>query len=131
MKISKRKCFGCGVCVENCPEGAISNEQNNLQYLLAAATKACIDGKKTLFLNDINRIAKGCDCDPFAGPIICPDIGYLLSDDIVAADKASLDMVNKIKKDVFIKHNHVDPVKQIKYAEELGLGSINYELIIL
>jgi len=126
---SKRKCFGCGVCVENCESKALANEDKDLPFLLACSAKACVDGKNVLYLNDVNRIAKSCDCDPLAGPIICPDIGFLLSDDIVAVDKASLDLVNKVKEDVFKKYNKVDPEKQIKYGEEIGLGSSSYQLI--
>jgi uncharacterized Fe-S center protein len=77
----------------------------------------------------VNRIARNCDCDPFSGPIVCPDIGYLVSDDPVAVDKASLDLINDVKKDVFLKKNHIDPYKQIRFGEEIGLGSSSYQLI--
>lgn len=130
-KVSKRKCFGCGVCVDNCEHNALINEDKNLQYLLACAAKACVQQKNVLYINDINRISKSCDCDPFAGPVICPDIGFLIADDIVAIDKASLDLINKIKPDVFQQVNNVDPEKQIKYGEEIGLGSASYTLIEL
>ena len=130
-KFHNRKCFGCGVCVENCKQGALTNEDKNFQYLLACATKACIQGKNVIYINDVNRIAKKCDCDPLAGPIICPDVGYLISDDPVAIDKASLDLINKIKPNVFLIENKVDPIKQIEYGESLGIGSTKYELIEL
>ncbi len=84
-----------------------------------------------LYLNELKRIAKGCDCDPNAGPIICPDIGYLVGDDPVAIDKASLDLINKVKENVFEKVNKVNPLKQIKYGEQIGLGSASYQLIEL
>ena len=128
-KLNKRKCFGCGVCVENCKTGGIANEDKDFPYLLSCAAKACVHDKNVIYLNDVNRIAKSCDCDPLAGPIICPDIGFLLSDDPVAIDKASLDLVNKVKPDVFKKHNKVDPERQIKYGEEIGLGSTSYQLV--
>lgn len=128
-KLSKRKCFGCGVCVENCSSKALTNEDKNFQYLLACSAKACVQNKNVIYINDVNRIAKSCDCDPLAGPVICPDIGFLVSDDIVAVDKASLDLVNKVKQDVFKKENKVDPEKQIKYGEDIKLGSSSYELI--
>jgi len=130
-KQNMRSCFGCGVCVENCKSGALKNKDVDLQYLIACAAKACVENKNVLYVNEIKRIARGCDCDPFADPIICPDIGYVVSDDIVAVDKASLDLINNVKKDVFIKHNKIDPMKQIKYGEELGLGSSSYQLIEL
>ena len=84
-----------------------------------------------LSFTQVKNIAKSCDCDPFAGPIICPDIGYLVSDDPVAIDKASLDLINNVKPDVFIKENRIDPLQQIKFGEDIGLGSTNYQLIEL
>lgn len=122
-------CFGCGVCVENCNSKGLIYRDIELQFSLACAAKACVQNKNVIYLNDVNRIAQKCDCDPKAGPVICPDIGFLLSDDPVAIDKASLDLVNKVKPDVFKKYNKVDPENQIKYGEEIGLGSASYELI--
>ncbi len=128
---NEQKCFGCGVCVDACKYNAIKNEDADMQFLLACSAKACVQGKNVVYLNELKRVAKGCDCDPNAGPIICPDIGYLVSDDPVAIDKASLDLINKVKEDVFLKVNKVDPLKQIKYGEEIGLGSTSFELITL
>jgi len=128
-KQNMKSCFGCGVCVDMCKENALTNEDAELQYVLACAAKACVQDKNVIYLNELKRIAKSCDCDPFADPVICPDIGYLVSDDPVAIDKASLDLINDVKKDVFQKENKVDPLKQIKYGEEIGLGSSSYQLI--
>lgn len=125
----EKKCFGCGACVDACPSQALSFQDADLQYLLACSAKACLQGKTVLYLNELKRIAKGCDCDPNAGPIICPDIGYLVSDDPVAIDKASLDLIYTVKENVFFKVNKIDPFKQIKYGEEIGLGSSSYKLI--
>jgi uncharacterized Fe-S center protein len=128
---NEQKCFGCGACVDSCPSNALTYQDADLQFLLACSAKACVQEKTVLYLNELKRIAKGCDCDPNAGPIICPDIGYLLSDDPVAIDKASLDLINEIKENVFLTVNKIDPLKQIKYGEEIGLGSSSYELIKL
>ena len=122
-------CFGCGVCIENCKFDALNYKDADLQFLLACAVKACLQDKNVVYLNDVNRIARGCDCDPDAGPVICPDIGYLVSDDIVAVDNASLDLIYDLKPGVFEKYNHVNPKKQIIFAEKIGLGSSKYELI--
>jgi len=124
----EKKCFGCGACVDACSFQALSFDAD-LQYLLACSAKTCLQGKTVLYLNELKRIAKGCDCDPNAGPIICPDIGYLLSDDPVAIDKASLDLINKVKENIFLKVNKINPMKQITYAEQIGLGSSTYELV--
>jgi uncharacterized Fe-S center protein len=130
-KISQRSCFGCGVCVENCDEDSLVYIDENIQFVLACAAKACVQDKNVLYLNELKRISESCDCDPFADKIICPDVGYLVGDDPVAIDMASLDLINNVKKDVFIRENNVDPIKQIKYGEEIGLGSSKYQLIEL
>ena len=126
---NEEKCFGCDACVDVCPSDALQPLDADIQFLLACSAKACVQRKTVLYLNELKRISKGCDCDPNAGPIICPDIGYLLSSDPVAIDKASLDLINDIKKDIFIKANKVNPIKQIRFAEEIGLGSSSYELL--
>jgi len=128
---NEKACFGCGACVDACPSKALQYQDADLQFLLACSAKACVQGKNVLYLNELKRIAKGCDCDPNAGPIICPDIGYLVGDDPVAIDKASLDLINNVKENVFEKVNKVNPLKQIKYGEQIGLGSALYELIEL
>ena len=125
------KCFGCGVCVDACKSNAMDYEDADLQYVLACAAKACVQDKNVIYLNEVKRIARSCDCDPFAGPVICPDIGYLISDDPVAIDKASLDLIHDVRPDVFEKENRISPFKQIRYGEEIGLGSSSYELIKL
>jgi len=128
---NEKTCFGCGACVDACPSKALQHQDADLQFLLACSAKACVQDKTVLYLNELKRIAKGCDCDPNAGPIICPDIGYLVGDDPVAIDKASLDLINKVKENVFEKVNKVYPLKQIKYGEAIGLGSSSYQLIRL
>jgi uncharacterized Fe-S center protein len=128
-KICNRKCFGCGVCVDACEPDAILNKDENFQYLLSCSAKACVQDKNVIYLNEIKRIAKSCDCDPTINPIICPDIGYVVSDDIVSIDKASLDLINNVKNNIFEKKNKVSPLKQIKFGEDIGLGSASYQLI--
>lgn len=126
-----RNCFGCGVCVDTCKEKALKFNDADFQFVLACAAKACVQDKNVIYLNELKRIAENCDCDPFAKKLLCPDIGYLVSDDIVAIDKASLDLIHDIKKDVFEKEKHINPFKQIKFGEEIGLGSSSYQLIDL
>ncbi|MEM0467503.1 MAG: DUF362 domain-containing protein [Candidatus Thermoplasmatota archaeon] len=130
-KYNKRKCFGCGVCVDHCTTQALHYQKADLQFLIACAAYACVHGKKVLYLNELKRIAQSCDCDPFPGPFICPDIGYLLSDDPVAIDKASLDLIHAQKKDIFQKINNVNPYKQIEFGFKLGLGNPTYEMITI
>jgi len=113
-KQNMKSCFGCGVCVDACKSGALSYKDADFQYVLACAAKACVQDKNVIYLNEIKRIARSCDCDPFAGPVICPDIGYLVSDDPVAIDKASLDLVNDVKKTHLQDQSYV-PILVILY----------------
>ena len=126
---NERKCLGCGKCVEACPNNALSYKKMSLHEALALSCKACIENKKVIYVNVLKDIARSCDCDPSAGPIICPDIGYLVSDDPVAIDKVSLDLVDEMEKNIFEKVNKVNPIMQIKHAEKIGLGSDKYKLI--
>jgi hypothetical protein len=128
---SSSKCFGCGVCVDACESKALTYKDADFQLLLSSAAKACVQNKSVIYLNELKRISKSCDCDPTHNPIICPDIGYLVSDDIVAIDKASLDLINDVKGNIFKKENKVNPYKQIYFGEEIDLGSSSYQLIKL
>ena len=51
--------------------------------------------------------------------------------DPVAVDHASLKLIDEVKKDVFQKTHRVDPYKQIRFCEQIGLGSIDYKIIKL
>ena len=50
--------------------------------------------KKTVYLNFLMQISPACDCYPHNDAPIVRDIGVLISDDPVAIDKASCDLVN-------------------------------------
>lgn len=126
-KRDKASCMGCGVCIAVCPTGALNYREMDLQKSLALAANACIEGKRVLYVNALVTIARSCDCDPFAGPVICPDVGYLASDEMAAIDQASLDLIHEVKPDVFRKTNKIDPSKQLRFAQELGFTA-DYEL---
>lgn len=116
-------CYGCSKCVSACPNGALSYEVMDFHKGLALAAKACLQGKRALYVNALVNITRSCDCDPDPGPIICPDIGYLASNELAAIDRASLEIIDKVKPRVFEKVNLVDPSKQVHYAQEIGLVS--------
>ena len=88
---------------------------------------------KTGFINFAVKINKECDCWGAENPRIAPDVGILASNDPVSIDKASFDLVNKTcGKDIFkAVHPDQDGLKQLRYAQEIGLGSLDYELIEL
>lgn len=135
--IDLANCIGCGECVAACRFGAISisweGKPDIIQEKIAEYAYAAIKGKenKTIFINYLLEISPNCDCYSENDPPIVPDIGFLASDDAVAIDQASLDLVNQAaQQDIFKKiYPYTDGTVQLEYAEKIGLGSRDYELI--
>ena len=120
-------CVGCGKCVYVCPNEALRCEVMDLQKALALAAKACVRGKRVIYISALVNIARNCDCDPNSGPIICPDIGYLVAGELAAVDRASLDLIDRVKPGIFEKETMIDPSRQVQYAQEIGFATA-YEL---
>lgn len=143
--INNEKCVSCGACYSVCPENAISYEfasQEHLQESIAEYTYALCKEKKYNCINFLIDITHHCDCFPFSDIPIISDIGILSSRDVVAIDKASLDLVNKavgingtvadkrnaLEGDKFGKIWNIDSSIQLRRASELGLGSLEYKI---
>lgn len=120
-------CGGCSTCVSVCPNEALSYEIMDLRKGLALAAKACIWGKRVLYINALVNITRSCDCEPHPGPIICPDIGYLAANGLAAIDRASLELINEVKPGLFEEVNRIDPSRQVQYAQEIGFPA-SYKL---
>jgi uncharacterized Fe-S center protein len=122
-------CWGCSTCIINCSYLVLKPKIAYFDDLLAQGAQAVLSKtKKVFFINFIIDIAKNCDCDNDAGPIVAKDIGILFGKDAVAIDKASIDLINEQKKDVFKDLHHHDPYLQIKYAKELKIGEEDYDI---
>jgi len=94
--------------------------------ILAMGAKACLMGKNVICIHVLLDITKECDCRRNALPIICKDLGFLLSKDPVAVEAASIDMIIKNAGAGVFKR---DPWEQVEFAEKIGLGSRKYELV--
>jgi hypothetical protein len=127
------KCVGCGACVAICPEKAISIFQvkglfkafflrKEFREKLIEYAYAAQKAKNNIFMNFAMNITKGCDCEPKKMSPIIDDFGIFISTDPVAIDKACYDLA-KEKGKVFKGSD------QFLYAEKVGLGSTNYNLI--
>ncbi len=94
-----------------------------------------VQGKKCAYFNFIIRVSPNCDCYDHNDEPIVPDVGVLASFDPVAIDQASVDLVNQTEGRVRSRnkfraiYSNVDWAVQLKYAEEIGLGSRKYELV--
>ncbi len=136
--VDSSKCIGCASCLAVCPTMAMFIDfaaGDKVQDKMVEYSLAVLKDKKNKagFINFAVKINKECDCWGAENPRISPDVGILASSDPVGIDKASLDLVNKVcNKDIFkTVHPDQDGIKQLRYAQEIGLGSLAYELVEL
>jgi hypothetical protein len=137
--IDSSKCIGCATCIAACVHGAIEVNWESggmkLQEKMVEYASAIILNKKNKIgcINFATKITKECDCLAKDDPRIMPDVGIFASNDPVSVDKASYDACfNLCGKDIFKSvHPNRDGLKQLKYANKLGLGELDYELIEL
>jgi len=130
-QFDKNWCCGCSNCVRYCPEKALKTKIDLFDYLLSeGAHAAWVNFKKSYYVNIIKNIAKICDCNKDGGPIVLEDVGVAFSKDIIAVDKASLDLMNKkAGKDLFEEIHFKPPLIHIKDGADLGMGEMEYELV--
>jgi len=140
-QIDLSRCIGCAECVAACLPGAIgiswAGTPDSIQEKMAEYACGALQKKrgKAAFFNFLLDISPNCDCYPRNDAPIVPDIGVLASTDIVAIDRASVDLVNssegRVKgHDKFRTiYPDIDWSTQIKHAQKIGLGSQDHELI--
>lgn len=89
--------------------------------------------KKIIYINVMMNMSVDCDCCSVAEDPCLKDIGVLISLDPVALDKACVDLVENSDdsgKDHFMERvNSRNGKLTLKAACDLGLGSLEYELI--
>jgi uncharacterized Fe-S center protein len=92
-------------------------------------------GAHITYINVLKNISVDCDCDAHGVKPTCNDIGILGSQDILAIDKASLDLVYAQPENQ--RHDIVERIEsrsgphQIEYMKTLRMGNDQYELITL
>jgi len=135
-ELNKERCIGCGQCLAVCPCDAIDFhwgvsgldfQERMVEYCLAV--HALLKGR-ILYLNVVQHYQKSCDCNDFPQDAVCPDIGLLVSSDLVAVDTATADLLKeKAGKDVVLEAGGRDYRQMLAYAEQMGLGSRDYGLV--
>ncbi|OQB23913.1 MAG: NADH dehydrogenase subunit I [Firmicutes bacterium ADurb.Bin182] len=145
-------CTLCRHCVKVCPTGAITaidDAFGDFQKGMALSTKTVLDTFKpgsVYFINLLTQITILCDCWGLTTPSLVPDLGIVATEDIVAAEQASLDLI-KVENlipaglpegfeigntgHLFERIHGKDPFIQVMELEALGLGSRKYETIIV
>lgn len=150
IALNPEKCVGCGGCFVVCRHGALNvNWQVGVRDFLERMMEYALAVVKTkdkpcLHVNFVMDVVPDCDCVGYTDAPICPDIGVLISFDPVAIDQASMDLVSEAQplypsqlpfgvvpgQNKFAAiHQHVPEHMGLDYAEEIGLGSREYELI--
>lgn len=90
---------------------------------------------RTAFINVMKNLSVDCDCCAVAEDPCMKDIGILVSTDPVAIDQACMDLVihsDDPGRDHFMERvNSRNGIHTIEAAEDLGIGTREYELIEL
>jgi uncharacterized Fe-S center protein len=146
--VDRELCDSCGECSLHCYSDAIDPDweggslytKEEVQERIAEHVLGAVKGKegKVAYFNFLLDVTPECDDHP-----IVRDIGVVASRDIVAADQASVDLVNAQEgirgtllksgfgkgEDKFGALNGVDWSAQLAHAEKLGLGTREYDLV--
>jgi uncharacterized protein len=143
--INYDKCIGCGQCVAVCQFNAAQVQWGgtDIWEKISEYSMAVLKDKPSFHINFIQNVSPNCDCWSNNDQAIVADIGILASFDPVALDKACVDKVNaapgieasavgKIApgEDKFHRiFPNCDWKAGMAYAEKIGLGSQDYELV--
>ncbi len=107
---------------------------------MAAAAQSVADyfGNNILYINVMNNLSVDCDCDSSPAAPEMRDIGILASTDPVALDQACLDLVYAVtpadgndNRPLIERIESRNGAHVVEYAERIGLGNRNYEIVRL
>ena len=148
-EVNYHHCTYCGHCAKVCPTDAIRLDGGafeDFQTGMAVCTKAVLDGfapNSVYYINFLTNITALCDCWGMSTPALVPDIGITASSDIVAIERACLDMIDYRKLDIhgiptgyelgteghlFQRLHAKDPFIQLNKLQEYGLGTQQYDI---
>lgn len=149
--IDYTKCVGCMTCFEACHvQGTAAIDvleedglvRRQIRVVEAAATLLRAKRNKLGFMGFLIGIKGECECHSYSRREIVPDIGILASRDPVSLDSAAYELINQApgipgsvaegygpgtqKLKIWPQY---DFEAQIRRAEDLGLGTREYELL--
>jgi uncharacterized Fe-S center protein len=146
------QCNQCMRCQQVAP-GAFEIKRSNFMAFLEVvniSAKLVLDTfapDNKIFLNLATHMTPVCDCFGFTGLPVLPDAGIFGSNDIVATEKAMLDMTAKTPiieenlpgmMEIISREGHPwqwihgpykDVYGMLTHAESIGMGSCDYELV--
>lgn len=121
------------------PDACWNDQHEQIEFIhsMAEAATAVADylkeqGKPIIYITIMNALSLSCDCDANQDDPVMADLGIVASEDPVANDQAFIDMIwnskdpgaEKLKERIDSRLGR----EILPYAEELGLGSRDYEL---
>ena len=104
----------------------------------------CFERGKVGYINHAIDVVPECDCFPWAGLAVCPDVGLFAGKDLIATEMATLDAIDnmpinpgsvaaekglKAGDDKFREINGFSPRITMLAGEKIGLGTSKYDLI--
>jgi uncharacterized Fe-S center protein len=108
------------------------------QENMVESAKATVDhfGKRIVYVNVLRNMSVDCDCAGVrAAPVKARDLGILASTDILAIDRASIDMVYALPEaelhDLKERIESRKGLRQLSYMKEMKMGDDRYDLITL
>lgn len=155
MSVNEASCVGCGRCLGACNFDAIHFSGDDANELLnrrmAEYAKAVVDGRPHFHISLIVDVSPHCDCHAENDAPILPDIGMFASFDPLALDQACVDAClkatplpgSKLSDNMaapgFVDHHdhftNTTPDSEwqtcLEHAEKIGLGTREYELIVV
>ena len=155
MKVNHENCVGCGRCLGACNFDAIGFDNDAASELLnchmAEYTKAVVDGRPNFHISLVVDVSPNCDCHGENDAPILPNLGMFVSFDPLALDQACVDaclkarplpgsqLSDNLAEASFVDHHdhfvNSSPESEwrtcLAHAEKIGLGTRNYELIVV
>lgn len=154
LQIADHHCRYCMHCTASCPTDAMTMEEPRGKFELfqkgmAATCKEALrffeDPRSVHYITVLTNITPLCDCWGFSTRPLVPDVGIVASDHMVAIEQAALDMIRvedyiegtlpdqyttmKDEGHLFERIHGKDPYEQVRQAENMGLGSTEYEIV--
>jgi uncharacterized Fe-S center protein len=93
-------------------------------------------GTRIAYINVLRNMSVDCDCvGAAAEKPTAPDVGILASTDILAVDRASVDMIYGLppaqRRDLVERIESRSGLRQLEYMKQLGMGNDQYDLFTL
>ncbi len=117
-------------------------DQDGFLESMAAAAQAVVNyfqkERGIIYISVMNNMTVDCDCVAHPAPVKLKDYGILASTDPVALDQACIDIINQQKveaendpTDLLQRIDRQHGTHTIDWAEKIGLGSKQYEIVEL